>query len=303
MDYQLTLNYFEMINKTTNLTNAAKLLHISQPYLSQFIARQEIRLGTQLFNRGARRITLNESGQAYLAWLKDVTTSEQGLYQRLQLMKNQQTTLRIGVNQLLGEEILPRVVADFKQRLPQVTLQLFEQPSIDVEKELLANQLDIYLGMLPLLTAAVEQSTLYHEHLYLVVPENSPLYQDRRRLITTNTFDFQSLNNLPFISLLKETNFQRFINQLYQLQHVKPHVVLESASVVTAAKIATTGIGHAWIHDSELARLDGSHNYNLIQLDPHQIEITAVAAYSKNNHDNQTIQSFIEVCQENLVSK
>ena len=56
------LQYFLAIAKEESISKAANYLHISQPTLSRQIKEMEEQLGTVLFIRGSRKITLTEDG-------------------------------------------------------------------------------------------------------------------------------------------------------------------------------------------------------------------------------------------------
>lgn len=56
------LRYFLTLAREGNITNAAEALYITQPTLSRQLAELEEELGTQLFIRGKRQITLTEDG-------------------------------------------------------------------------------------------------------------------------------------------------------------------------------------------------------------------------------------------------
>ena len=56
------LRYFLVTAREQNITKAAELLHITQPTLSRQLAALEEELGTSLFIRGNKKITLTEKG-------------------------------------------------------------------------------------------------------------------------------------------------------------------------------------------------------------------------------------------------
>ena len=63
------LRYFLVTAREQNITKAAELLHITQPTLSRQLAALEEELGTSLFIRGNKKITLTEKG-ILLWWRK-----------------------------------------------------------------------------------------------------------------------------------------------------------------------------------------------------------------------------------------
>ena len=56
------LHYFLTVAKEQSFTRAAAQLHITQPTLSRQLAALEGELGTVLFDRGGRTITLTDEG-------------------------------------------------------------------------------------------------------------------------------------------------------------------------------------------------------------------------------------------------
>ena len=61
------IRYFVVAAQVQNLSQAAQMLHLSQPALSKSIAKLEQELGTPLFVRRGKNIVLNEQGRAFLA--------------------------------------------------------------------------------------------------------------------------------------------------------------------------------------------------------------------------------------------
>ena len=62
------LRYFVSVAQLENMTKAARLLHLTQSSLSKNIAMLEEELGMPLFDRGSRRIILNQQGRRFLEY-------------------------------------------------------------------------------------------------------------------------------------------------------------------------------------------------------------------------------------------
>ena len=59
------LRYFIAVATQENISAAANALHLSQPTLSRQLNNLEEELGTTLFVRGNRKITLTDEGMFY----------------------------------------------------------------------------------------------------------------------------------------------------------------------------------------------------------------------------------------------
>lgn len=69
------LRQFCLAARSGNITKSAAELHISQPALSNAIARLEAELGVHLFTRTGNRIVLNPSGALFLSYVESGITS------------------------------------------------------------------------------------------------------------------------------------------------------------------------------------------------------------------------------------
>lgn len=66
------LKYFIVVATERNISNAAKILYVSQPALSKQLKNLEEELGVTLFKRGNRNITLTEDGVYFLTKAKEI---------------------------------------------------------------------------------------------------------------------------------------------------------------------------------------------------------------------------------------
>jgi DNA-binding transcriptional LysR family regulator len=64
------LKMLHTLLQTGSLSSAAALLGTSQPRLTQQLRHVEDELGTVLFHRSARGLTLSEAGQSFLPYAK-----------------------------------------------------------------------------------------------------------------------------------------------------------------------------------------------------------------------------------------
>src|SRR5260370_41975083 len=89
------LAYFVVVAEEENLHRASMRLHVAQPALTRQIRLLEEELGTTLFNRLPRGISLSTAGQAFLEDARQILRlSEQAQKREAAVAAGQRGTLR-----------------------------------------------------------------------------------------------------------------------------------------------------------------------------------------------------------------
>ena len=103
--------YFLTIVKERSISRAADRLYLSQPYLSQYLAKLEANLGVTLLDRSHTPLQLTAAGELFHAYLERQGYLDRQLesdLRALQTQKRQQ--LRIGVSTWRGSTLLPDIL-------------------------------------------------------------------------------------------------------------------------------------------------------------------------------------------------
>jgi len=143
MDTRL-LHAFVMLTRIGNITNTAEALHISQPTLSRQLKELEEEVGTPLFVRGKRLITLTDAGidfeqraQVILDYLSQT---------KLDLQK-QSTGLagkiRIGCVESHISAYVAKWLAEFQQKHPNTTFSMYSADGNSIRSQLDQGNLDV----------------------------------------------------------------------------------------------------------------------------------------------------------------
>ena len=115
------LNIFLVAAETLNFTQAAQLLHMSQPSISQHIKSLEQHFGTPLFERTGRQLQLSDAGEALLPLAREMVNQSVRIDEAMASLNGEVFGhLKVGCSTTPGKYILPQLLARFHNRHPAV---------------------------------------------------------------------------------------------------------------------------------------------------------------------------------------
>lgn len=173
------LETFLKVAETRSFAEAARQFGISQPAVSQTIARLEALYGGDLFER--RRgtpITLTPIGKAILPTAKLLLfTVDQQIDRALATAQSLSGSLTVGFHPGLAFGPLAAAITDFHKTRPDVQLRFVEASPSELLRQLNERTIDIaFSAFLPgLSTTANVQERLWDESLVVALREDHPL--------------------------------------------------------------------------------------------------------------------------------
>ncbi|PYC20046.1 LysR family transcriptional regulator [Pseudomonas mosselii] len=161
------LRLFVTVVEAGGFSAAQGVLGLSQPSISQQMAKLETRLGYRLCSRGKSGFRLTEKGELLLQ-------ATRGLLLQIEQFRQQANgvagrllgTLRIGLAENQDHEVtlcLARAIAQFRQRDEQVRLELTSAPPAELERLLLEQRLDCAISYFSGNQAAFDYLPLFEE--------------------------------------------------------------------------------------------------------------------------------------------
>ena len=166
------LRYFVTIAQLENMSQAAELLHLSQSSLSKNLATLETELGTPLFYRNGRRLTLNPAGARLLEYSNMVLRELDYVMDDMRLLSTgAEARIKIGAAGLSDE--LTRCLAAFRQIHPEAEFEL--TGGIEGFEHLDINAFDMLIYPSGLKYKKFTGYPLYEERYALAVSVRHPL--------------------------------------------------------------------------------------------------------------------------------
>src|SRR5258707_1503961 len=125
------LRCFVAVAEELHFGRAAYRLGMLPPALGRHIRLLEDDLGTRLLARTTRNVALTEDGAMLLEEARSLLSQADGLAVRFRARgRSQAATLRLGAIDSAAAGLVPLVLHDFRERRPDVTVQLVEDKTI-----------------------------------------------------------------------------------------------------------------------------------------------------------------------------
>ncbi len=233
---------------------AADSLYVSQPAVSLQVQNLERQLDVPLFDRGGRRAQLTEAGHLLLSYGERILSLCQETCRAIEDLQNLQGgTLIIGASQTTGTYLLPRMIGLFRQRYPDVAVQLHVHSTRRTSWSVANGQVDMAIigGEVPAELQDSLQIVPYAEdELALILPTSHPFAQ-------VDKIQRDDLYKLQFIALDSQSTIRKVIDQVLtrsgiEMRRLKIEMELNSIEAIKNA--VQSGLGAAFVSVTAIER-------------------------------------------------
>ncbi len=170
------LEYLVALAEELHFGRAAERCHASQPALSGQLRKLEDRLGVKVFERTKQHVRLTAIGSHIVEQARAILLQVDALEQIASVHRDPLVgTCVLGMPPTIGPYLTPLLLPAMKHYLPQVSLDLVEDFTDNLEKQLVQGGLDIaILATRPTRTILAE-IVLYEEPFWVALPNEHPL--------------------------------------------------------------------------------------------------------------------------------
>ena len=125
MDKLISMKVFEKVAKHNSFSAAADNMGLSKAMVSKHIASLENSLDVLLLNRTTRRLSLTESGAAYLERVKNILSDIEETELAVSTLSSEpRGTLKLTAPTSFGAFHLARAIGGYKQIYPEVKIEM-----------------------------------------------------------------------------------------------------------------------------------------------------------------------------------
>ena len=246
------LRYFLAVVREESITKASEVLHITQPTLSRQLSQMEEEIGVKLFERGTRKIKLTNEGillrrrAEEILQLVDKTEKE-----LVEQEKQVEGKISIGCGESASVQLLPKVIASFREKYPRVTFDIFTATADLVKEQMDKGLLDIGLLIEPIDMEKYDFIRLNIKEKWVVLMRpDDPLSQ--KEAVTA-----KDLSTLPLI-LPRRKNVQSELASWFGNYYEKLNVVFTSNLNTNGAIMVSSGMVYSLVIEGAMSFWDKS---------------------------------------------
>lgn len=239
-----------------SIASAAQRLAFTPSAVSQQIGKLERDLGCRLLHRHPRGVTLTPVGQALLSHAETVIGELRTAEQTVQAMLGAQPSrLAVGTFASAGQSLVPKALARFRRRHPDVALTLHDLEPPDGYGLVSAGDLDLlithrYPGMPLPDPRGLSRRLLMHDPLRLVLPASHPKAHSPQITIA-------ELAGQEWISGSTGIPNRVCLELAARSAGIQPHVAYETRDYQVTLALIEAGLGISLVPASVLGQAAG----------------------------------------------
>lgn len=232
------LNAFLAVAEHGSFRQAAELAGRSQSALSVQVRELEGQLGTSLFHRTTRVVTLTREGEALLPHARRaIAEMEAGLRQVRAAAGMQDGRLALGCPPHIAAATLPALFMEFHAAHPGVALSIRDMPQAGVLEGIRRQELDFGIGPRPAHAPSLVFTPLMEEEIVALAPP--------RFAPAGTTIGLAALGALPVIITSGTNSMRAMVEEAAASIGVSFQLRCEVQTPETAIALAATGLGVA----------------------------------------------------------
>ena len=294
-DLPFTLDQLRILNAISNegsFKKAAEKLYISQPAVSLQVQNLEKQLSVPIFDRGNRKAALTEEGEVLLRYgSRILSLCDESCRAIEDLRCLNGGTLVIGASQTTGTYLMPRLIGLFRQKYPQIAVQLQVHSTRRISWSVANGQVNLAIigGKVPSELDDVLQITPYAEdELALILPKLHPFSK-------LEYIQKEDLYRLRFIALDTQSTIRKVIDQVLNqngIDSTRFKIEMELNSVEAIKNAVQSGLGAAFVSISAIAKELELGILHWVKIEDITIKRTLSIVVNPNRYRSKASQAF-----------
>ena len=283
------IEIFYNVYKYKTLTNAAKILNVSQPALSKSLQYSEHKLNLKLFTKQSGMLVPTPEADLLYKNAEKINLSVKEFNQiASNLSTSPSNFIEIGVTPSLGTAFLPEILAQFSQLEPDIKFNIHNSQTHELMDKLHDFSHDIVICYNPPKFKQYKQILLKKGEMVFIVAAGNSNYMSKSEI------SIKELSKEPLIKIRNvfeiEDDFS--VEQMLEQKNIQPDWIARTETFHVAKKMVEKGIGSSII-DSITAQSGRTNKIKILNLRP-TIKFSICAIQNPNKPSSVAVKRFLQ---------
>lgn len=223
-----------------SFSRAAKILHKTQPAISQAIRRLEAEIGETFFDRTSKEGILTPAGEIMLDYARQMLNLRRSAKTAIKdLRELHHGKVTISANEHTVFYLLP-VIEEFKKRHPLIKVHIQRGVASRIPKEILAREVELGVISFKPNDSSVKAVPVKTDELVLIVSPKHSLAA--KKSVSVNDLGYES-----FIAHNAPSPYREQVINKFQKHNIKLNIAVEMPSLEAIKKLVLAGAGVALV--------------------------------------------------------
>lgn len=290
-----TLSYFLQLTETMNYTQAAQILGITQPALTQQIKKLERTVGAPLFYSVGKKLRLSEAGLTMLRTTLEIYELLNEATDEIQQSSSASTgEINIGILASIETKVLEAFTVDLYKQNPDLTVTFHMLTRKEIWENLKNNRIDLAIMYLP--DASIKNWQPYDSKK--IMADDLMFVHHQESLSNRKYVRFKDTVNTPWVIypqgyFLNATLHEAFKNQMVDFPKIAGRFTLPGQVLHFAINTKTnTALPLSYLDGIDSKVLEASQTW-YTELEP-KVQFDLSFVYRKNKDEIPRIDYFLE---------
>lgn len=287
--------YVNTVAECGSFTKAAEKLFISQPALSNYVARVEEDLGVKLFDRSTNPMILTYAGEQYIKRARAILIQLEDMNREIRdITHHISGRLRLGFPNERVVYMLPLLLPALQKRYPGITVEVVNDPGNSLTNSLRKGDVDFVFLPSWRSRKGIAQRKICEEEIVLVTAKGY-LRPDELLDPEARVVDWQKVMHRPLLTLKRGHAMREFVDLLYRRTGGEENIFLETHSNMLSYRLAAQGLGMAIIPQITLNMMAGSMESEYFHLAPRPLTWEVQALYREDSYIGEVESALLDL--------
>ena len=235
------MKYFIEVCKWKNITKAAISLYVSQPTVTIAMQELETETGLNLFKRIGKKLVITKEGKFLLSKIGPILNNVEQLNDDIHDFVNAKNHIKLAIPLQVGSYLIPMILGDFKQRYPEIDLEIVEFGGMDSLRMVDDEELDLAITIYKAdFCNGLNYTKLFDSECCFCTNIRHPLAAKKH-------IEILDLADEPFVMLQGGFFTNQMVYKAFANAGIKPNVILRSAQLHTVKNLVNKKIASTFL--------------------------------------------------------